>query len=123
MRGCQKEIENTYDELLVELIGEQRVGKLAEVHLEQGADDMHVVYVDLLLNLVELLLIEGVAQALDVGLKARVTVDAIHDAVCLDELGANDQNLGHLNDRTEVIRSKLALGEWSVSLYLLAECC
>ena len=81
---------------MIQLEREQRVGQLAEIHLEQRADGVHVIHVRLLLDLAEFLLVEGVAQPLYVGLEARVSVDAVHNAVLLNKLGADAQYLGHL---------------------------
>lgn len=77
----------------VQLIGAQRIGQLAEVHLQQRR---HRVYV-LAYRLVRVkgryaILVEGVPQSLDVGRDTAQTVDAVHQAVILDELGAASQN-------------------------------
>ena len=57
---------------------------------------MYVIHIRLLFDLVEFLLVKSVAQPLYVGLKARVSVYTIHDAVLLNELGADAQYFRHL---------------------------
>ncbi len=79
----------TYNKLVIELVGEERVGQLSEVHFEQRADRVNVIDVDFLLDLLESLLVESVSQLLDVGLETSMSVDAVHDAILFDKLGAN----------------------------------
>lgn len=81
---------------MIELVGEERIGQLAKVHLEKRRDRVHVVHVDLLLDLGELLFVERVAQLLYIRLQTSVTIDAVHDAVLLDELRAYGEYFGHV---------------------------
>lgn len=48
--GGSAEEGNTHSKFVVELVGEERVGELAEVRLAEGADAVDVLQVDILLQ-------------------------------------------------------------------------
>jgi hypothetical protein len=56
---------------------------------------MHVVYVHFLVNLIELLFVESIAQLLYVRLQTGVSINAVHDAVVLDEFRAYFEYFGY----------------------------
>ena len=102
--------KNTHNKFLIELISQQRVRQFSKVHLEQWADRVHIVYVNFLLDFIELLFVKRITQLLYVWLKTCVPINAVYCAVFLYELRANGQNFRNLVFYQEISLSFLKFG-------------
>ena len=78
-----------FHKLLIKVERADGVGKLAEVHLQQGGDRVNVLQDQSVLGQVwNSVLVKCNSQSLNVGGDPRETVDAVYNAFSFNELGA-----------------------------------
>jgi len=69
---------------------------------------MHVVYVHFLIDLVELLFVERIAQLLYIRLQTGVSINTVNNTVVLDEFCAYFKYFGYFLLRVEQMFAKIA---------------
>jgi len=94
---------------VIQLVSAQRIREFPEVHLEERRYRVYVLKdCFVLVQCRDPVLVEGVAQFLDVGRDAGQAVDPVHDAVALDELGAALEHHGDVVAGVEEVLAEVA---------------
>jgi len=92
------------DKLVVEVVGADGVGKLAEIHLEERRHRVDVLQDSpVTLQAGNSVLVKSNSESLNVGGDSTESVDAVDHTVCLDEVGAMDEDFGHWLARVEQV--------------------